>query len=242
MRLATCARSVVDTTHLLAPYRNDATLVAGLFGLFGIPGDTSIIQCLNASDLTTQHLATRILKVFDSTEASCPPDLLTAPGGPNLADLLTAPPPFFRGGTIVNISHGDAAAIYGHTSSGEFFPNLSVGDVTRIPRDRLNVFISIACDNDGPGVGPNLAAAMFTHASVAVISATTTTVPLDLASILFAEHDSVVALFQQHENLLQALHTFRSEYYERFAATNAVQWTNLLTVNLIGDGFAVVAR
>jgi hypothetical protein len=224
-------------------YGHDVTLAAGTFGLF--PGDTSAVQCLNASALQQQQLADHVFKVFDSTV--CSPDVQTRPEGPRLADFLADPTSPFRGGVVVDISHGGPNALYGRTAAGAFFPNLTVGDVARIPTDRLNVFISIACDNDGLGVRPNLAAAMYERASIAVISATTQVTPVSWPDIKAAEVDSVIALYQHHDNLLQNLHAFRSDYYQRFvrpAAPGAQQllWINLLTVNLIGDGFVTVAR
>jgi hypothetical protein len=227
-----------------APYRSDATLVAGEFGLF--PGDTSVVQCINAANLEGQQLATRVSTVLDSSAASCAPDVLTTPDGPNLADFLADPAGAFRGGTIVDVSHGGPDALYGQTAAG-FFDNLTIGDVSRIPVDRLNVLVSIACDNDAPDVQPNLAAAMWARASVAVVSATAPVTPLNPADILFAEVDSVTGLFQHRETLLQRLHVFRSEYYRQFVLTAAgadqqALWINVLTENLIGDGLVTVAR
>src|SRR5262249_50840868 len=219
------------------------TLVAGMFGLF--PGDTSVVQCINATNLTQQQLASHVYNVYDSTAASCVPDMVTKPGGPILADFLAAPAGPFRGGTIVDVSHGNAIAIYGQTDVGQFFSNLDIEDVPRIPPDRLNVFISIACDNDAPGVR-NLAAAMYERASVAVVSATTAVTPVNVDDILFAEVESVIALYRKRENLAQQFHAFRADYYTRFVvpATGAVRqalWVNVLTENLVGDGLVTVA-
>jgi peptidase C25-like protein len=224
--------------------RNDATLVAGEFGLF--PGDTSVVQCLNAANLTSGELATRVFKVLDST-AACAPDVLTTAAGPRLADFLTDPESAFQGGTIVDVSHGNSTAIYGKEPDGTFFPNLTADDAAHVPADRLNVFISIACDNDATDTAPNLAAAMYDRSSVAVISATTAVTPVNLDDILFAEVDSITGLYQHQQNLLQRLHEFRSEYYRRFVtpATGFDQqllWTNLLAVDLVGDGLVTVAR
>jgi hypothetical protein len=226
-----------------APYRSDATLVAGEYGLFN--GDTSLIQCLNAANIGPPQLATQVLNVFDSTAAQCQPDVLTSPSGPTVADVLADPNGAFHGGTIVDVSHGNSFAIF---AGYGFFVNLSVYDVARIPADRLNVFISIACDNDSSDSAPNLAAAMYARASVAVVSATTLVTPLNASDILFAEVDSVSGLWQNHENLVQRLHVFRSEYYTRFVQTAVTSgdrealWVNVLTETLIGDGLVTVAR
>ena len=116
-----------------------------------------------------------------------------------------------------------------------------------IPADRLNVFISIACDNDAPTTsGINLASAMYQRASVAVVSATTVVTPVSLADILYAEVESIVALYQHDQTLLQRMHTFRAEYYQRFVrpASGPVRdllWTNVLTVGITGDGLVSVA-
>ena len=139
------------------------------------------------------------------------------------------------------------SAIAGLLLAGAFFPNLTVDDVARIPADRLNIFISIACDNDGLGLRPNLAAAMYARASIADISATTRVTPVSWPAIKAAEVDSVIALYQHHDNLLQNLHAFRSDYYQRFVrpaapGTQQLLWINLLTVNLIGAGLVTVAR
>jgi len=226
-----------------APYRSDATLVAGEYGMFN--GDTSVVQCLNAANIGPTELATQVLKVFDSTAAQCQPDVFTTPSGPTLADVLADPNGAFHGGTIVDVSHGGSSAIF---AGYGFFVNLSVGDVARIPADRLNVFISIACDNDAPDSAPNLAAAMYAQASVAVVSATTVVGFVNVSDALFAEVDSVSGLWQNHETLLQRLHVFRSEYYTRFVQTAATAgdreqlWGNVLTETLIGDGLVTLAR
>jgi len=232
------------TTFGAASYRNDVTLVSGEFGLFA--GDTSVVQCINASNLTTQSLVTRVFNVYDSTASSCTLDLLTKSGGPTLADFLESNGSGFQGGTIIDISHGNGSAVYGKTS-GLFFQNFGVNDAPGIPADRLNVFISIACDNDSPGYTPNLAAAMYQQSSVAVISATTSVTPVNLDDILFAEVDSVTALFSNHHTLAQRLHAFRSDYYTKFVlpAAGDVQsllWINTLTENLVGDGLVTVAH
>jgi hypothetical protein len=224
-----------------APYRSDATLVAGHFGLF--EGDTSLVQCVNANNIGPSGLATHVLKVFDSM-TQCQPDVLTTAAGPTLADVLADPNGGFHGGFIVDISHGNSFAIYPDPGSYE---NLSASDVASIPTDRLNVFISLACDNDGSDSLPNLAAAMYARASVAVISATTSVFPVNVQDILFAEVDSVSGLWQQNVNLLQGFHVFRSEYYTRFVqpATGVEReelWVNVMTEQLIGDGFVRAAR
>jgi hypothetical protein len=229
-------------TFSSAAYRSDATLVAGHFGLFD--GDTSLVQCVNAANIGPTGLATNVLKVFDSTMGGCLPDVLTTAAGPTLADVLADPNGGFHGGTIVDISHGNAFAIYADPGSYE---NLSVNDVASIPTDRLNVFISLACDNDGSDWTPNLAAAMYARASVAIVSATALVTPVDIPDILFAEVDSVSGLWQNNENLLQRLHVFRSEYYTRFVqpavgANREALWVNLMTETLIGDGLVTVAR
>jgi hypothetical protein len=144
----------------------------------------------------------------------------------------------------VDISHGNAFAIYADPGS---YQNLSVSDVASIPTDRLNVFISLACDNDGPEAIPNLAAAMYARASVAVVSATTLVSPVDIPDILFAEIDSISGLWQNRENLLQRFHVIRTEYYTRFVqpalgANREALWVNVLTETLIGDGFVTIAR
>jgi len=224
-----------------APYRSDATLVAGHFGLF--EGDTSFVQCVNANNIGPSGLATHVLKVFDSM-TQCQPDVLTTAAGPTLADVLADPNGGFHGGFIVDISHGNSFAIYADPGSYE---NLSASDVASIPTDRLNVFISLACDNDGSDSLPNLAAVMYARASVAVISATTSVFPVNVQDILFAEVDSVSGLWQQNVNLLQGFHVFRSEYYTRFVqpATGVEReelWVNVMTEQLIGDGFVRAAR
>lgn len=236
--LRTFVRREVAFAH--SPHRSDVTLVSG--SAF-VPGDTAAIQCLNADALQSQHLATQVLKVFDSP--MCAPDVLTGPQGPRLVDVLAGSPNRFAGGLILDISHGSPNAIYGQPG---FYPNLGVHDVAKIPSDRLNLFLSIACDNDGStgAPTPNLAAAMYERASVAVIAATTTVTPVDAASVLDAEVTSTIGLYQHHENLLQRLHAFRADYYERFvvpvSAAQPLQWLNLLTVNLVGDGLVSVAR
>src|SRR4029079_12901115 len=64
--------------------------------------------------------------------------------------------------------------------------------------------------------------------------------------ILYAEVESIVALYQHDQTLLQRMHTFRSEYYRRFVlrASGPVRdllWTNVLTVGVTGDGLVSVA-
>ena len=229
---------------MAAPYRNDATLVAGEFGLR--PGDSSAVQCLNAANLAP--LTRHVLKVFDSTAGGCAPDILTSPSGPRLGTVLADAGSPFQGGTIVDVSHGSPAAIYAASSTNVTFANLSTGDVPNILTSRLNVFISIACDNDAAnGTTANLAEAMYEQASVAVISATTQVAPVGVADTLYAEVDSVKALFDKQETLLQNLHTFRADYYNRFVlpATGVARtllWTNLLAVDLVGDGLLTVAQ
>jgi hypothetical protein len=229
-----------DRAFARSSHRSDVTLAAG--SAFA-PGDTASVQCLTANALMQQQLATRVLKVFDSPV--CTPDVVTSPGGPRLADVLAGVPSAFGGGLVLDISHGSPPAVYGQPG---FYPNLAVPDVARIPAHRLNVFVSIACDNDGAtgSSGPNLAAAMYERASVAVVAATTTVTPVDAASVLEAEVTSTVGLYQHHENLLQRLHALRADYYDRFvlptSAAQPLHWLNMLAVNVIGDGLVTVAR
>ena len=94
--------------------------------------------------------------------------------------------------------------------------------------------------------GINLASAMYQRASVAVVSATTLVTPMGLDDILYAEVESIVALYQHDQTLLQRMHTFRAEYYQRFVlrASGPVRdllWTNVLTVGITGDGLVSVA-
>jgi Peptidase family C25 len=231
---------------MASEHRSDLTLVSGEFGLF--PGDSSVVQCINATSLAP--LVTRILTVFDSTASACPPDVLTSATGPRLANVLADPAGAFAGGTIVDVSHGSARTISAGSGLGEVdetFANLHVADVPAIPTDRLNVYISIACDNDGPpATGINLASAMYRQASVTVVSATTTVYPVSLDDILFAEVESIAGLYQNDQTLLQRMHAFRAEYYERFVlpaagGTRDLLWTNVLTVGVTGDGLVRVA-
>jgi hypothetical protein len=223
-----------------ASYRSDATLLAGSVQT---NGDTSAIQCLNANALQQPNLATHVFKIFDST--TCSPDVMTTPSGPSAASVLAASNSAFHGGLVVDVSHGSPSAIFANNGSST---NLDVTGAATIPSNRLNIFVSIACDNDGARVGArNLAAAMYEQSSVAVVSATTTVTPVSPDSVLAAEVDSVVGLYQHPENLLQRLHAFRTDYYTRFVRTTTggvqtLHWINLLTVNLVGDGFVSVAR
>ena len=127
-----------------------------------------------------------------------------------------------------------------------FWPNLQVSDVPRIPPDRLNVFVSLACENDQPILGPNLAAAMYERASVAVVSATTTVIP-GAVEIQAAEIDALTRLYSNPENLALQIHAFRAKYYAEDVVnvdpvTQQLRRINLFTVNLIGDGLAKLAR
>src|SRR5262245_14253159 len=51
-----------------APYHKDAVLVSGDFGLF--PGDTSVVQCINATDLSQLTAVGRVFKVLN--HSTCP--------------------------------------------------------------------------------------------------------------------------------------------------------------------------
>jgi hypothetical protein len=217
-----------------AAYRSDVALVAGRFQL---SGDTSTLQCLNANQLAAGR-AGRVFKVFDSD--TCAPDFLMT-AGLRLADFLGDGTNGFRGGMVYDISHGNQFGIY-----DAFGASLSQPDLDRLPSDALNVFVSISCANDARVAGLNFAMDMFLHGSVAVISASVDLFPLGLDAIVDAEVNAFQALYATPRTLLEGLQLFRASYYERYAiagplADRPYHWSNLLAVQVIGDGLAVVA-
>jgi hypothetical protein len=220
-----------------ADYRSDVALVAGEFGAF--PGDTSAIQCVNATLLAEGGGAGQVVKVFDYP--TCEPDILTGPGR-RLADVLADDTDAFRGGMVYNISHGGADAIY---AAGGL--NLSIGDAAYLAPGELNVLVSLACANDEASSGINLAMSMFLSNSVAVVSATESLWVVSAESVLDAEVNAFQGLYDSPRTLLQALHRFRTSYYEKYAIAGPLDdrpyhWLNLLAVHVVGDGLAVVAR
>ena len=217
-----------------AEYRSDVTLVAGEYA---IPGDTSVVQCVNADKLAQGGGAGLVYKVFDYP--TCQPDFLTT-NGLRLADFLSQG--IFAGGMIYNISHGNFSATY-HAEG----TNLALSDLDRLPPDQLNVFVSIACANDEHVSSTNFAMGMYLHNSVAVVSATANLSPRSGPSVIDAEINAFQTLYQAPVTLLQSLHQFRASYYERYAIDGPpedrpYQWINLLAVDVLGDGLAVVER
>lgn len=238
-------RHFVDRSNAfaVAPSRRDVTLVAGEFGLFA--GDTSLIQCTNATQIASLGTAGRIATVLDST-AACAPDYLSTWPSHRLADYLSDPAEGHAGGVIYDVSHGSGDAIYAESSIGSYV-NLGLDDLSRIPTGRLNVFVSISCDNDAVQGGRNFAMGMYAHDSVAVVSATANIFPTSVEAILAAEIDAFVALYESPITLLQGLHRFRADYYARDvlggpAADRPYNWLNLFAVHVLGDGLTVVSR
>jgi Peptidase family C25 len=226
-----------------APYHNDVTLVSGEFGLF--PGDTSVVQCINANQLSGLASVGRIFKVLDYP--SCPPDFLVTGPTHRLADFLADASNGFKGGMIYDISHGSGDAIYAASSVRGAFPNLASDDLDALPTGSLNVFVSISCDNDESLGRQNFAMAMYLHDSVAVVSATEILHPTSLPAILDAEITAFVALYRSPLTLLQALHQFRAEHYVNYVLGGPVDdrpynWINLLAVHVLGDGLTIVSE
>jgi hypothetical protein len=229
-----------------ATYHSDVLLVSGEFGEFGIPGDTSIIQCINATQLSQLTSVGRVFKVLN--HSTCPADFLATEPNHRLADFLRDQTTGFNGGVIYDVSHGNADAIYGIDSAGgAFFQNLGSDDLDHIPTGRLNAFVSISCDNDAPVLRRNFAMDMYLHDSVAVVSATQSVFPTSLQAILDAEVSAFVALYREPVTILQALHRFHAEYYANYVIGGPVDdrphnWINLLAVHVLGDGLTIVSK
>ena len=223
-----------------ASYRSDVALVAGEFGV--IPGDTSLIQCVNATALAQNGGAGQVIKVFDYQSQTCEPEVLTTPGY-RLADFLADGSDQFHGGMVYNISHGTSFATFAANGT-----NLSMSDLDRLAAGELNVFVSIACANDEQASSLNLAMGMYLHNSVAVVSATENLFPVGGGSaIADAEINAFQSLYQAPITLLQGLQQFRASYYEHYVIAGPVedrpyQWINLLAVHVLGDGLVVVAK
>jgi hypothetical protein len=241
---------VEDLTHFVAranefaqaPYRHDVALVAGLFGFF--PGDTSLVQCINETQLLATGRVGEIFKVFDSP--TCDPDFLVTGPDHRLAHFLVGTDDTFRGGMIYDISHGNEDAIYATAAQGTF-PNLARADVPTLPAGELNVFVSISCRNDRPIPATNFAMEMYLQNSVAVVSATEDVFPSqDVQPILDAEVGGFMSLYRSPVTILQALHQFRATYYEKYVIAGRPeerqhQWINLLAIHVLGDGLTIVA-
>ena len=113
-------------------------------------------------------------------------------------------------------------------------------DVQKMPTNKLDIFVSLACANDGVGfnLNKNLANTLMEWQSVAVVSATETIYLKSIADVRIGELQFLENFFDNPNTLLQAVQEVRNDYYRRFSATPSDEYylINLLALNVLGDG------
>lgn len=229
-----------------ASYKKDLTLVAGRYST---EGDTEAVMC--AIERTASS-ASQIIKDF-TTDIVCPADYISSDDEHSLNNIIsgetTSTGKEFKGGLVYNISHGSSDAIY----STNFY-NLSVDDSSYYTGDKLFIFTSLACSNDGEPYesssyepSNSLALSLLSGNAVSVISSTDYMAFSTLSDILIGEMTFVPMALNSTKTLSQSVQEIKSIYYKNYILNKNISdkiypLNMLLSSNIYGDGLISLNR